>query len=166
MRKTLLERVTGSAEETEALGRSLAETIAPTLESERFALVALSGGLGAGKTAFTRGLVSFFSDGSYVRSPSYTIVNRYKGSLPSTRKLGILHFDIWRLKTEDDLYSAGYFDSFPYGDETLKPEAATLMAVEWCDSVPGALPDSYWRVDIDGSGAGDRRITVSFEDGE
>ena len=152
---------TSDPKETEEFGRRLAVMLVPALEEERFALVALSGELGAGKTAFTRGLASLFCDGAYVHSPSYTIVNRYPGTLPSGRRLEIEHFDIWRLKDEDDLYSVGYFDSFPYGDETMKPETATLMAVEWCDSVPGALPDVCWRVDISGSGDEKRRITVS-----
>lgn len=164
--KTLIKKILFSAEtssetETEGLGRQLAEALAAELESRRFVLVALSGELGAGKTAFTRGLVRYFSESAYVHSPSYTIVNEYKGLLPSGGRLTAAHFDIWRLKDEDDLYSVGYFDSFPYGDETMKPETATLMAVEWCDSVPGALPDVCWRVDISGSGDEKRRITVS-----
>lgn len=141
------------------MGRKLAETLVTELEDSRFALVALSGDLGAGKTAFTRGMVSFFAPDAYVRSPSYTIVNEYKGLLPSGRRLAAAHFDVWRLKDEDDLYSAGYYDWFPL--DGLKSEKAVLMAVEWCDNIPGAMPDSYYRVDIEGSGGDKRRITVS-----
>ena len=163
MINTLFTVSAASAAETEAAGARLARTLIPALEKDGFALVALSGELGAGKTAFTRGLVSVFSEDAYVHSPSYTIVNEYKGFLPSGRKLTVAHFDVWRLKTEDDLYSVGYFDWFPYGGTASG--AAVLMAVEWCGSVPGAMPDECWRADIEGSGESVRRITVSRVEG-
>ena len=167
--KTLIKKILFSAEtssetETEGLGRQLAEALAAELESRRFVLVALSGELGAGKTAFTRGLVRYFSESAYVHSPSYTIVNEYKGLLPSGGRLTAAHFDIWRLKDEDDLYSVGYFDWFPYDGHAS--DKAVLMAVEWCDNVPGAMPESFYRVDIKGSGDAERTITVSHIDNE
>jgi len=95
--------------------------------------VALEGDLGAGKTEFCRGVASYFSPGSSVRSPSFNIVNEYKkGSRP------VYHFDFYRLRDADDLYSAGFYDY---------PETGVVL-VEWASKLQSELPASRIAVTI------------------
>ncbi len=121
-----------SPEETSGAGARLANEILNTASLPRF--VALRGDLGAGKTEFTRGFASVASPGSFVRSPTYALVNEYKkGNIP------LFHFDIYRLSDEDDLYSTGYYDYLDRG----------ICLVEWFQNIPECLPDSYFEVIID-----------------
>ena len=90
---------TKSAAETEELGRRLAEAL-DTRKVAR-AAIAMRGELGVGKTAFTRGFASYFGILG-VKSPTYTVVNEYRG------RVRIFHFDMYRISDADDLYSIGY----------------------------------------------------------
>ena len=129
-----------SPEETSAAGAKLAAMILNNTELPRF--IALRGDLGAGKTEFTRGFASVASPGSFVKSPTYALVNEYKKG-----KMPLFHFDIYRLADEDDLYSTGYFDYLDRG----------ICLVEWFENVPECLPDDYFEVVIDKINDGEAR---------
>ena len=112
--------ITHNVRETEALGEALAKELwtVPAL--------AMYGGLGMGKTAFTRGLARGFGCTVPVSSPTYTIVNEY----PGRRK--ICHFDMYRLGDADALYDIGWEDYLDSG---------ALCVTEWSENVPGAFPE-------------------------
>ena len=94
-----MEFLTNSPEETEALGAKLGACLLPGT------VLAYEGDLGAGKTAFTRGLARGLGAGDRVTSPTYTIVNEYlSGRLP------LFHFDMYRLESEEDLFDIGWED--------------------------------------------------------
>ena len=132
MSKFLFETDAYSPDETSAAGAKLAEMILEDSALPRF--IALRGDLGAGKTEFTRGFASVASPGSFVKSPTYALVNEYKKG-----KIPLFHFDIYRLADEDDLYSTGYFDYLDRG----------ICLVEWFENVPECLPEEYFEVVID-----------------
>lgn len=139
MKKELLyEFSSESVEKTEEIGALLAKGMG---KSE---FVALVGDLGAGKTAFVRGMASVITPGASVCSPTYAIVNEYRGGNGR-----LCHFDIYRLSDEDDLVSIGFYD---YRN--------CVMAVEWCDKIEAALPEEYYLVTILGSGDETRKITI------
>lgn len=136
--------VSTSPETTEALGAKLGEIIA---EDSSPAFIALFGDLGAGKTAFVRGLASILSPGSIVRSPTYSIVNEYRrGPLP------LYHFDLYRIEDEDDLYSIGYYDYIESG----------ICVTEWSERAESELPKPRWEVKIVGSADLDRSISITY----
>ena len=111
--------VTNSPEQTEALGEKLGRVVPPGT------VVAYRGGLGAGKTAFTRGLARGLGCTEPVTSPTYTIVNEYlSGRLP------LFHFDMYRLESEDALWDIGWEDYLARGG---------VCAVEWSENVAGAM---------------------------
>lgn len=147
------ETVTSSFEETEALGAELAALLsAPDSELPRY--VAMYGDLGVGKTAFVRGVASQLAPGCAVRSPTFAIVNEYRSSASATP---LFHFDMYRITSEDDLYSCGYDDYLDRG----------ICIVEWCENIPYALPDSYIKVEIEKISADNenlRRIKISRVD--
>ncbi|MBE7021054.1 MAG: tRNA (adenosine(37)-N6)-threonylcarbamoyltransferase complex ATPase subunit type 1 TsaE [Ruminococcaceae bacterium] len=101
-------------------------------------IVALDGDLGAGKTVFTRGICKFFNVTDYVVSPTYTIVNEYKGDLD------IYHFDIYRIEEEEELYNIGFYE---YLDND------GIKIIEWAEKIPEAF-EGYpvIRVTIEKSG--------------
>ena len=112
---------TRSAAETELLGARLAELLRPG------DVIALRGGLGAGKTAFTRGLARGLGIEEAVTSPTYTIVNEYpQGRLP------LFHFDMYRLRDPEELFDLGWEDYLDRGG---------VCAVEWSENVWEALED-------------------------
>ena len=124
--------ITTSPTETEKVGKELA--IAMTSDSTLPPFIAFFGDLGVGKTAFTRGFVSVLSPTSAVRSPTFALVNEYRGgSRP------IFHFDMYRIEDEDDLYSIGFYDYLDRG----------ICLVEWSENIPFALPCEYLRVAIE-----------------
>lgn len=122
---------TASPDETERAGAKLAEKLLCDVNIPRY--IALYGDLGVGKTAFTRGVASVLCPGAAVRSPTFALVNEYRGKLP------IFHFDMYRITGEDDLYSIGY-------DDYLMRDGVIL--VEWSENIPFALPDTFLRVTI------------------
>lgn len=165
----LLKRLeTSDTAQTESLGAWLGELIEREIDASsdrNFTFIALYGDLGAGKTAFTRGLASVLAPSAYVRSPTYTLVNEYSGD-----KAVISHFDVYRISDEDDLYSTGFYDYFPdedYFADDFRPASgenparkASVMAVEWCEKIPYALPKHYYRVAIEKTGDDKRAITI------
>lgn len=114
--------ITHSAEETEALGERLAQTLTGG------EVVAYFGELGAGKTAFTRGLARGLGISMRVTSPTYTIVNEYSGG-----RLPLFHFDMYRLGSSDELFDIGWEDYLARGG---------VCAVEWSENVEDALQDA------------------------
>lgn len=122
------ETETGSPEETEVLGAALGEKL------HVGDYVALRGDLGAGKTAFTRGLIRHFLPNTSVKSPSYTLVNEYRGA-----ECPIYHFDMYRIESEDDLLSIGYYDYLEDG----------ICIVEWSEKIPYAIPSAHYCVSIE-----------------
>ena len=134
--------MTHSPEETEKIGAALAEKMEPGT------VIAYRGDLGAGKTAFTRGLARGLGYAEPVTSPTYTIVNEYLGG-----RLPLFHFDMYRLASADDLWDIGWEDYLERGG---------VCAVEWSENVDGALEGDVIRVDIRrGDREDQRRITVS-----
>ena len=131
--------VTHSPEETEALGERLAKILTPgTIRAYR-------GDLGAGKTAFTRGLARGLDCREQVTSPTYTIVNEYLGG-----RLPLFHFDMYRLCSSDDLFDIGWDDYLDRGG---------ICAVEWSENVADAMEDPI-TVTIEKIGDNSRRITI------
>ena len=124
---------TSSAEETEALGASLANRMIQEKDLPPF--VALYGDLGVGKTAFVRGFASVIAPESIVRSPTFALVNEYRA-----KPLSLFHFDMYRIESEDDLYSIGFYDYL---------ERRGICLVEWSEKIPFALPEEYLRVTIE-----------------
>ena len=114
-----MEYRTASEAETEALGEALGRTLSPG------AVVAFTGDLGAGKTAFTRGLARGLDIGERVTSPTFTIVNEYEGG-----RLPLFHFDMYRLGSSDELFDIGWEDYLRRGG---------VCAVEWSEKVADAL---------------------------
>lgn len=111
-----------NTEETESVGKTIATALKSSGKDRAF--VALYGEMGVGKTAFTRGFCSAFGIKN-VKSPTYTVVNEYAGEKK------VYHFDFYRIKDEDDLYSIG-FDEYVEGDG--------YCIGEWCERIPYALP--------------------------
>ncbi len=140
MKKTLYNILSHSEEETRSAGMLLASQISDD------SFIALYGDLGAGKTAFVTGLCAVYLPTAEVSSPTYAIVNEYED--PSkNRKL--CHMDAYRLSSEDDLESIGFYD---YKN--------CVIACEWCEKIPFALPEKYFKVTITGSGDGLRKILI------
>lgn len=126
------ELFTNSANETEAVGASLANLMASDATLPPF--VALFGDLGVGKTAFVRGFASVFCEKIAVRSPTFALVNEYRG------KKTLFHFDMYRIESEDDLYSIGF-------DDYLARDGIAL--VEWSENIEFALPPHRIEVKIE-----------------
>ncbi|MBQ9086110.1 MAG: tRNA (adenosine(37)-N6)-threonylcarbamoyltransferase complex ATPase subunit type 1 TsaE [Clostridia bacterium] len=139
---------THSSEETEALGRALAQHMLSHPSVPPF--IALYGDLGVGKTAFVRGFTSAIAPLARVKSPTFALVNEYRGE-----GLSVFHFDMYRITDEDELYSIGFYDYL---------ERRGICLVEWSENIPFALPDRYLRVEILKNSATDadsRRVDIS-----
>ena len=136
-----MEFISHSEAETEALGEKLARSL-----PERGAVIAMYGELGAGKTAFVRGLARGLEVDGTVTSPTFTIVNELYG------KRDLFHFDMYRLGSADELFDIGWEDYLDRGG---------VCAVEWSENVADAIPPDAVRVAIERAPGGDdcRRIT-------
>lgn len=136
-----MEYLSHSPEETEHIGEMLGRRLRPGT------VVAYRGGLGMGKTAFTRGLARGLGCAGRVTSPTFTIVNEYDGATP------LFHFDMYRLGSSDELFDIGWEDYLTWGG---------VCAVEWSERVDDAMPaDTLW-VDIArGTDESDRIITIT-----
>ena len=135
-----MEFITRSPEETEAVGMALGKRLTPGT------VIAYQGDLGAGKTAFTRGLAKGLGATEQVTSPTYTIVNEYlSGRMP------LFHFDMYRLASSDDLWDIGWEDYLERGG---------VCAVEWSENVADAMEDAI-TVCIQKTGEDSRKITIT-----
>ncbi len=133
----MITRITHSTEETEEFASRIAKHL------KGGTVVAFFGGLGMGKTAFTRGLARGMGIGCHVSSPTFAIVNDYGGSPP------LVHFDMYKVESWDDLYSSGFFDYLDMG---------AVLAVEWSENIENALPEETVRVTIEKYGDENSRI--------
>ena len=134
-----MQYVTKSPAETETIGAALGKIIPAGT------VIAYRGDLGAGKTAFTRGLARGLGCTDIVTSPTYTIVNEYLGG-----RLPLFHFDMYRLASSDDLWDIGWED---YLDRN------GICAVEWSENVDDAMEDALY-ITIEKLGEETRRITI------
>ena len=140
------EFISDSPEQT----RQIAADFAKTLKAGD--VVLYEGDLGAGKTAFTKGIGEALSVEEAVTSPTFAIVNEYEGRLP------LFHFDLYRLENYDDLYSIGFFDYLTRGG---------IIAAEWSENIPDLAADlddgkrAVYTVRIEKTGDTSRRIVVS-----
>lgn len=114
------------------MGEELARSILNDNTLPRF--VALFGDLGVGKTAFVRGFTRAIAPTARVKSPTFALVNEYKGE-----RCSVFHFDMYRIEDDDELYSIGFYD---YADRN------GICLTEWSENIEFALPDSYIRVEI------------------
>ena len=138
-----MEFITHSPEETEKVGAALGKILPPGT------ILAYEGDLGAGKTAFTRGLARGLGCNDIVTSPTYTIVNEYvSGRLP------LFHFDMYRLRSSDDLFDIGWEDYLDRGG---------ICAVEWSENVRDAMEDAIF-VRIEKLDGDSRKITIEGDD--
>ena len=134
-----MEFITNSPAETEKVGAALGNILTPGT------VIAYRGDLGAGKTAFTRGLAKGLGADDMVTSPTYTIVNEYLGG-----RMPLFHFDMYRLASSDDLWDIGWEDYLERGG---------VCAVEWSENVSDAMEDPI-TVTIEKLGEDSRRITI------
>ena len=139
-----MELITNCETETVQEGEKLGSRLAPG------AVVALYGDLGAGKTAFTRGLAAGLGIKANVSSPTFTIVNEYPGNIP------LFHFDMYRLESEQELFEIGWEDYLDRGG---------VCAVEWSEKIPGAFPPETITVRLENLGENSRRLEIKHGDG-
>ena len=135
-----MEYISRSEAETEALGERLARSL-----PQRGIVIAMYGELGAGKTAFVRGLARGLEVEGRVMSPTFTIVNEHYG------KRDLFHFDMYRLGSADELFDIGWEDYLDRGG---------VCAVEWSENVPEAFDGSEIRVSIEKCPDDARKITI------
>lgn len=140
-----MEYLCHSPAETEALGERLGKQLHPG------AVIAYEGGLGMGKTAFTRGLARGLGCRGRVTSPTFTIVNEYEGP----REL--IHFDMYRLGSADELFDIGWEDYVNRG---------SVCAVEWSENVEDAFYGDEVVVRFEKLGPTTRRITITEGSGK
>ena len=119
--------LTNSPEETEALGEKLSKKL---VGGE---VIAFKGGMGMGKTVFTRGLARGLGITRGVSSPTFAIVKEYSGSLT------VYHFDMYRISGGDDLYSCGFFDYL---------DGESVMMIEWSENIEEYLPENTAYISI------------------
>lgn len=136
----IFEVITKSEKETEELAKKLSEKLVPG------DFLAFFGDLGSGKTALIRGLAEVFCPGVRVSSPTYAIVNEYRG------KPYIFHFDMYRICDDDSLYSTGFYDYF---------DRNGIIAAEWCENIMFALPENRYEIVFEKLTPTDRKITVT-----
>ena len=134
-----MEYITHTPEETEDIGAALGKILTPGT------VIAYEGDLGAGKTAFTRGIARGLGCTDTVTSPTYTIVNEYfSGRIP------LFHFDMYRLRSSDDLFDIGWEDYLERGG---------ICAVEWSENVADAMENAI-RIRIEKPTPDTRKITI------
>ena len=133
--------ITKSESETITEGETLGSKLPPG------SVVALYGDLGAGKTAFTRGIAKGLGITMNVSSPTFTIVNEYHGATP------LYHFDMYRLESENELYDIGWDDYLERGG---------VCAVEWSEKVPGAFSKDAITVKLENLGGNTRRLEITY----
>ena len=142
--------ISHSDTDTERAGQTLAEAIdSDKIDCAKPVFVALYGELGQGKTAFVRGMAKVLAPDCYVSSPTYSIINMYEG------KNNFYHLDLYRITSDDDLYSVGFYELFD--------DSKAVIAAEWCENIPYALPDERVEVHIAHLGDCDREISIAIK---
>ena len=134
---------THTAQKTRELGVALGRLLQPG------DFVALLGELGAGKTEFARGVAEGCGVApEAVSSPTFALIHLYQGRLP------LMHADLFRLESEEDLYGTGYYE--------LRDTDTSAVVVEWADRIPAAVPGDTLRIHFAlGSSDGDRQLTAT-----
>lgn len=112
-------------------------------------MIAFRGGFGAGKTTFTRGLAIGMGMQDVVSSPTFALVNDYRGN-----SLTLYHFDMYRINSEEDLESTGFYD-YPFEENAA--------VIEWSENISEFLPENTIYITINSSGGNEREIII--EDG-
>lgn len=130
--------------ETEKIGEKLALLLNPG------DVIAYKGGLGMGKTCFTRGVARGLGYSGNVTSPTFDLINEYIGG-----SLSLFHFDMYRIESWEDLYSCGFFDYM---------ESGGVVAVEWSENIENALPESTVFIEINRIDDTTREIIVRGKD--
>ncbi|HOQ01637.1 MAG TPA: tRNA (adenosine(37)-N6)-threonylcarbamoyltransferase complex ATPase subunit type 1 TsaE [Acetivibrio clariflavus] len=136
--------ITYSQDETVQVGKVLGSIL------EKGDVVLLSGDLGTGKTAFTKGIALALGVEDYITSPTFTIVNEYRGNIP------LYHFDVYRIADPDEMYDIG-FEEYLYGDG--------VVVIEWAELIRDILPDEFVLVKIEKNpelGLNSREIEIDF----
>ena len=138
-----------SSEDTESLGEELARSILNDNTLPRF--VALFGDLGVGKTAFVRGFTRAIAPTARVKSPTFALVNEYKGE-----RCSVFHFDMYRIEDDDELYSIGFDDYVNTG----------ICIVEWSENIPDSIPQGAVLVTVEKEGENFemRKITIEAQE--
>ena len=136
----MTEIITKSAAETEIF----AETVGGNLKGGE--IIAFRGGMGMGKTCFTRGLAKGLGFSGAVTSPTFALVNEYVGG-----RLPLYHFDMYRIENWEDLYSSGYFDYCDMGG---------VIAAEWSENIEAALDGNVITVSFERLDENTRKITL------
>ncbi len=139
--KNMRQFQTSSPEETELLGQKIGARL------KGGEVLALFGGMGAGKTVLTRGIARGLGVAEGVSSPTFALVHEYDG------RLKIYHFDMFRVESWDDLYSTGFFDFLDSG---------AVLIVEWSENIENALPESAVRIRL-APGRTERERVISIE---
>lgn len=139
----MLKFQTESPQQTQAVAEQMAKLLRPG------DVIAYTGPMGAGKTTFTAGLAKGLNLDAWVSSPTFALVHHYGGN-PA-----LCHFDMFRITSAEDLYSTGFFDYL---------DGKNILAVEWSENVPGALPEQHIRVDLQPCGGDRRVITITGDD--
>lgn len=134
MEKVILEQLSISASQTEEIASCFAKELCS--KEARGTFVAMFGDLGTGKTAFVRGFCSAICPNARVFSPTFAIINEYRGG-----PFPVFHFDVYRISDDDDLYSTGFY-------EYLEREEGVILC-EWCENIPFALPEERYEIHIE-----------------
>jgi len=140
----LTEHIAASPEETEALGKSFAQKLKPG------SVVALKGGLGAGKTCFTKGIARALGITDNVTSPTYTIVSEYAARL-NGQTIPLYHIDAYRLSGDEDFENTG-------AGELIAGQAAGIAVIEWSERIPRSIPAGAITVEIEITGPQSRLL--------
>ena len=139
----MIRYISHSVADTERLGELIASRLRGREE------IALFGGLGAGKTAFTRGLCRGLNVTDDVSSPTFAIVNAYRGRIP------VFHFDMYRIGSADDLFAVGFYDYLGTG----------VLVIEWSENIESELEADAIRISITpGDNEDERLITIEGAD--
>jgi len=133
---------TKNERETEALGEEFAKSLCPG------SVIAMRGGMGAGKTAFVRGLARGLGETGRVTSPTYTIVNEYNTNPP------LFHFDLYRLGSADELYEIGFDDYLTRGG---------ICVIEWSENAEDEVPFTHI-IEIERSAENDEERTITISE--
>ena len=136
--------ITHSPEETRALGEKIGKRL------KGGDVIAYVGGLGCGKTTITRGISQGLGLGDEVSSPTFALVNEYRG-----RDISLIHFDMYRILSAEDLETTGFFDYM--ADDTV-------LAVEWSENISDELPDNTTTLTFERIDENTRKITINGDE--
>ena len=136
--------ITNSEKETKELGKKIAESIGNNKK-----IIVLNGELGAGKTKFTEGFLSYYGLENEISSPTFTIVNEYKNE-----KVNIYHFDVYRLSDVDEFYAIGGEEYFEKG----------ICIIEWGKIIKEALPEHYMEITIERENGDEGKRIIFIEE--